>query len=123
MDEMVGREGTHDPHAAREAARAQANRAELVARIAQAMRADGTSQPLPGLYLNRISTPMQPVHAVLEPSLTVIAQGSKELLLGASCYRYDPFHYLLCTVALPSAHRVLDVAPERPYLSLRLELF
>jgi hypothetical protein len=62
------------------------------------------------------------VHAVLEPSLTVIAQGSKELLLGANRYRYDPFHYLLCTVALPSAHRVLDVAPERPYLSVRLDL-
>jgi hypothetical protein len=28
----------------------------------------------------------------------VIAQGSKEVLLGDSRYRYDPAHYLLATV-------------------------
>jgi len=52
----------------------------------------------------------------------VIGQGSKEIFLGDTCYRYDPFHYLLATIELPSVGRVLDASKERPYLSLRLDL-
>ena len=97
-------------------------REELVERIGRTMRADGVAQPLKGLHLARSSSPMKPSHGVFEPSLCVIAQGSKEILLGESRYRYDPFHYLLTTVDLPYAGQVLEASPERPYLSLRLEL-
>src|SRR6266487_5700156 len=106
----------------REAERMQANREELVERITRAMREDGTIQPLQGLYLHRHSVPMARVRGVVEPSLCVIAQGSKEYLLGESRYRYDPFHYLLVTVDLPHVSQVLEASKERPYLSLRLEL-
>ncbi len=62
----------------------QANREELAERIARAMREDGTTQLLQGLHLSRSSLPLKPLHSVLEPSLCVIAQGSKEVLLGDS---------------------------------------
>jgi AraC-like DNA-binding protein len=52
----------------------------------------------------------------------VIAQGSKEVLLGESRYRYDPSQYLLATVELPRVSQVLEASKELPYLSLRLEL-
>ncbi len=52
----------------------------------------------------------------------MIAQGSKEFLLGDSRYRYDPLHYLLVTVDLPYVGQVLEASKERPFLSLRLEL-
>src|SRR5258708_1419216 len=106
----------------REAKRVQANREELVERIGRAMREDGTVQSLQGLYLSRCSLPLKPVHSVLEPSVCVIAQGSKEVLLGGSRYRYDPSQYLLATVELPRVSQVLEASKERPYLSLRLEL-
>ncbi len=108
--------------AEREAQRVQANREELVERIARAMREDGTAQPLQGLHLNRSSLPTEPLHGVTKPSLCVIAQGSKEVLLGESRYRYDPLHYLLATFELPNVSQVLEASQERPYLSLRLEL-
>ena len=108
--------------AEREALRLQGNREELVERIEWSLRADGTTQPLPGLYLARSSVPFKPLHSVLEPSLCVIAQGSKEVLLGDSRYRYDPSQYLLATVELPRVSQVLEASKERPYLSLRLEL-
>jgi AraC-like DNA-binding protein len=108
--------------AAREAQQMQANREELVERIARAIRADGTVQPLPGLHLYRHSFPLERVYSVVEPSLCVVAQGSKEFLVGESRYRYDPFHYLLVTVDLPSVGQVLEASKERPFLSLRLEL-
>jgi AraC-like DNA-binding protein len=108
--------------AEREAEWMQANREELVVRIGRAIRKDGTVQPLQGLYLSRSSLPLQPVHSVLEPSVCVVAQGSKEVLLGESRYRYDPSQYLLATVELPRVSQVLEASTERPYLSLRLEL-
>ena len=108
--------------AEREAQRVQANQDELVERIARAMREDGTAQPLLGLHLYRSSLPTEPVHGVVEPSLCVVAQGSKEFLLGESRYRYDPFHYLLVTVDLPYVGQVLEASKERPFLSLRLDL-
>ena len=108
--------------AEREAERMHANREELVERIARAMREDGTAQPLPGLHLNRLSSPRAPIYGVMEPSVAVIAQGSKEVLLGDSRYRYGPSQYLLATVELPTIRRVLEASKERPYLSLRLEL-
>ena len=52
----------------------------------------------------------------------MIAQGGKEVLLGESRYRYDPLHYLLATIELPSVSQVIEASNERPYLSLRLEL-
>src|SRR6266700_2087011 len=108
--------------AARETERMQAHREELVERVARAMRQDGTAQPLPGLHLHRHSVPMARVHGVVEPSLCVVARGSKEYLLGESRYRYDPFHYFLVTVDLPNISQVLEASQERPYLSLRLNL-
>src|SRR5579859_4368423 len=106
----------------REAQRVQANHEELIERIGRAIHEDGTVQPLQGLYLSRCSLPLKPVHSVLEPSVCVIAQGSKEVLLGESRYRYDPSHYLLATVELPRVSQVLEASKERPYLALRLEL-
>ena len=74
---------------------------ELGIVIAHAVREDGVMQPLKGLHLARASRPLEKLHSVMEPSLCVIAQGSKEVLLGNNRYQYDPFHYLLATLELP----------------------
>ena len=65
-------------------------RAELVELIGRVVRRDGVEEPLPGLHLARSSVSLQPLHSVVEPSICVIAQGSKEVLLGESRYYYDP---------------------------------
>ena len=111
----------HKP-AERESVLLQAYREELVERIGRVISFDGTVQPLQGLHLYRYSVPMARVYGVVEPSLCVVAQGSKEFLLGESHYRYDPLHYLLVTVDLPNIGQVLEASKERPFLSLRLEL-
>src|SRR6476469_2852992 len=80
----------------RESDRAQAHRDELTQRIAQAIRHDGTIEPLKGLHFNRASLPSECVHSVSIPAFCVIAQGSKEVLLGSD--RACPnFHCLLST--------------------------
>src|SRR2546427_11997278 len=99
MDVMI-----HKP-AEREAQLMQAHREELVERIARAMREDGTTQPFQGLHLYRRSSPLQLLHGVSEPSVAVIAQGSKEVLLGENRYRYGPSQYLLATVEFSKPQR------------------
>ena len=63
----------------------------------------------------------RPLHSVSEPAFCVIAQGSKEILLGDERYRYDPAH-LLVTAGLPVASHVVEASPQQPYLSFRLKL-
>ncbi len=112
----------NDPQAKREADRAQANRDELTERITQAIRHDGTIEPLKGLHLKRSSSPTESCHGVSVPAFCVIAQGSKEVLLGDDRYQYDPMHYLLATVELPIVSQILEASIEQPFFSLRLDL-
>lgn len=105
-----------------QAQRLQTRRGELVEGIARMVPAEGIIQPLKGLYLGRLSVPFEKLHTVLKPSFCVIAQGSKEVLLGDNRYQYDPFNYLLTTLELPCVGQVLEASREHPYFSLRLEL-
>jgi AraC-like DNA-binding protein len=115
---MVEMAALHEPAARR----SRANREELVQRVAHANRGDGIVEPLPGLHLNRVSQASERLHSVSMPSFCVVAQGSKEIYLGESCYRYDTEHYLLTTVELPIASCVVEASRERPYLSVRVDL-
>src|SRR3712207_5330571 len=125
-DAVTSEEDTADlmsrPQSEHEARRAQASRDELVERMAPAIREDGTVEPLEGLRLRRASSPTELGHGVSYPALCVIAQGSKEILLGEDRYRYDPAHYLITTAALPIASRITEASEERPYLGLVLRL-
>lgn len=100
----------------REIVRVQANREELVERMARTVREDGTVEPLKGILLHRSSSPTELHPRVAEPVFAVIAQGSKELYLGDERYRYDPYHYCLSTVELPVSSQIIEASPERPYL-------
>jgi len=106
----------------RETQRFMANRVELAERIGAALTADGVIEPLEGVLLARDSQPLQNIHGVLKPSLCVIAQGSKMVLLGDNRYQYDPAHYLIATLELPRISHVMEASPELPYLSFRLDL-
>ena len=110
------------PALGREARKTQDGREELVERIGRAIREDGAVEPLEGLRLNRSSSPTGPLHGVSKPSFCVIAQGSKEVLLGDELYRYDPSRYLIATVGLPVVAQITEASKERPYLSLRFDL-
>jgi AraC-like DNA-binding protein len=113
---------TNDSQAQRETDRAQANRAELTERMAQAISHDGKIEPLKGLHFNRSSSPSECIYSVSTPAFCVIAQGSKELFLGNDRYQYDPSHYLLATAELPVVSQILEASKAKPYLSLRLDL-
>lgn len=106
----------------RQARRMRADQEELAHRIARAMPRDGTVEPQPGLHFRRCSRPTERLHGFYEPAFCVIAQGSKELVLGADRFRYDPAHYMISTVELPMIGQVVEASPEQPFLGFRLVL-
>ncbi len=110
------------PTSEREERRTQAVREELAERVARAVREDGAVDAPGGLSLLRRSSPTPKDHGVSSPALCLIAQGSKEVLLGDDCYCYDADHYLITAAALPTATRVTEASKERPYLGVVLGL-
>ncbi len=110
------------PQSEREVRMAQASREELVERVTWAVGEDGAVEAPGGLRLLRWSSPTPKNHGVSSPAFCVIAQGSKEVLLGDDRYRYDASHYLITAAALPTATRVTEASEERPYLGVVLGL-
>jgi AraC-like DNA-binding protein len=100
----------------------RADQEELAERIARALPRDGTVEPQPGLHFRRCSRPTERIYGFHEAAFCVIAQGSKELVLGEDRFRYDPAHYLITTVDLPMIGQVIEASPERPWLRVRLVL-
>lgn len=119
---MSQHNGTSHEEVGREAVRVRANREELAVRIARAMPDEERTEVFEDLILRRYTSVAEPLYAVSQPSLCVIAQGSKEILLGERRYRYDPFHYLLVTAELPIVGQIVEASKERPLLGLVLKL-
>jgi AraC-like DNA-binding protein len=104
------------------ARRMRADQEELADRIARALPHDGTVEPQPGLHFRRHSKPGERVYGFYPAAFCVIAQGSKDIVLGGDVFRYDPAHYLISTMELPLTGEVVEATPEQPYLSFRLVL-
>lgn len=78
--------------------------------------------PIPGVTLIRSSTPTMPMPVVYEPTLCLIAQGRKRVMLGTTAYVYDPARYLIASVDLPVMGSVIEASETAPYLCLALDL-
>jgi len=97
--------------------------AELASAVERQTTADGVyDTAVPALRLSRFSAPSDLVALVYEPSMCVVAQGAKEVLLADETYRLDPAQSLLVSVDLPVAARVVEASPGRPYLAARIAL-
>ena len=77
---------------------------------------------IPGLSLFRRTEPTEPVSGMYEPSICMVAQGAKRVLLGEDTYVYDAHHYLITSVHLPTVVQIIEASREKPYLGLRLKL-
>ena len=52
----------------------------------------------------------------------IIAQGSKQVMIGSTTLDYDAGKYLISSVDLPVSARITSATPKYPYLALSLEL-
>ena len=78
---------------------------------------------LPGTYaLRRGRMTSEPVHATLGPSLCIVAQGAKVMMLGAEVLEYDPARMLVLAVDLPVSGQVTRASQKDPFLGFKLDL-
>jgi hypothetical protein len=103
-------------------ARSKIERRELAGAIRRVLPRDGRVEMQLGLTLFRVSTPTEPIYGFSESSFCVIAEGAKHVMLGEDRFRYDPNHYLISTVGLPTISQIDLASSEEPYLGLRLIL-
>lgn len=83
---------------------------------------DGTQiTAIPSLFFSRYSNDTGPNYGVHKPSLCIVVQGMKEVLLSQELFRYGPFDYLVASVNLPITGQVTEASSEVPYLALKLE--
>lgn len=95
----------------------------LAALLARHTPGDGIHETgIPRVALIRASRPTEPVHALHQPALCIVAQGRKRVMLADEFYLYGPDNCLVVSVDLPVMGHVIEATPEKPYLCLRLDL-
>jgi AraC-like DNA-binding protein len=77
---------------------------------------------VPGLTLVRRTRLESPGCYTYEPSVALIAQGSKRVELGRKSFIYDESRYLLTSIDLPIVSQLIEASEERPFLALVLKM-
>lgn len=93
---------------------------ERVLRLAPRQGANATC--VPGLQLYRFDRPNEPLFALYEPSVCLIVQGSKRVLIGDQVLHYGPLRHLVVSQDLPMSGQVLEAHPMAPYLCIALSI-
>lgn len=95
----------------------------LAVAVERHTQADGDYETaIPGLWLYRSSTPSEEHAVVYVPSLCVVTQGAKEVVVGGQVYRYDPAQSLLVSVDMPALTHVANATPDCPCLAVRIPI-
>ena len=77
---------------------------------------------IPALSFIRHNHIYEPVCGLHEPSVCLVTQGAKRVVLGGETYEYDTQHFLFTSINLPTIAQIVSASPDRPYLALKLTL-
>ncbi len=81
-----------------------------------------TRTALPGVSVICSPTTTEPLGDVIEPTLSVIAQGVKETALNGRTFTYGPGQFLVVSVELPVVGHITHATVAEPFLAVVLEL-
>lgn len=96
---------------------------ELAAGIAKYIgEKNQINTPITGLRFSRWTTPTKPASYTLTPSICIIAQGQKRVVLGEEDYIYDQVHFLVSSVDVPVVANIISATPQMPYLGMVMDL-
>jgi AraC-like DNA-binding protein len=96
--------------------------AELRSLIKRHARPDMMVEALPGVAIMASVTTTEPIHHVYEPTLAVIAQGTKRTVLNDKVFEYRAGQYLVVSVDLPITGHVVEASEREPFLAMGLVL-
>ncbi|MDO3382430.1 AraC family transcriptional regulator [Gilvimarinus algae] len=99
----------------------QASLAQTIERRTRNQEGD-CSTAIGNLLLFRRNAPSEPCACLVEPSIVLVAQGAKQLLIGDKVYAYNANHFLITSLNHPASSQILEASPEQPCLGLVLKL-
>lgn len=88
----------------------------------QGVENGGIETPVPGLRLIRTYGVVPPRHMTYRPSLCLIAQAAKRVMVGDSTLTYGHMQSLVITVEVPVLSEIIDATPDKPFIGATLAL-
>lgn len=79
-----------------------------------------TALPWLGLVRRRAPTPVG--RGMLQPSVCLMVQGEKEMLVGERVLHYAAGSYVQAGVAIPVSGRIVEASEDTPYYGVRIDL-
>ncbi|WP_346836710.1 AraC family transcriptional regulator [Microbulbifer sp. SAOS-129_SWC] len=77
---------------------------------------------VPNLGFFRRERPSEPDFCLIEPSVVMVVQGDKRMVIGGETYPYNTSNFLVTSLDLPATSQVITASPENPCLGLVLKL-
>jgi AraC-like DNA-binding protein len=77
---------------------------------------------LPWLSLVRRAMPTAVGRGMLQPSVCLMVQGDKEMLVGERVLRYGPGDYVQAAMPIPVSGRIVRASGAEPYYGIRIDL-
>lgn len=97
---------------------------EAVSRYVEAHARQGSvvQTPIPGLSTVRATEPSGLLHAIAQPLVCLVLQGSKQVAMGTQTFEFAAGESLLITADVPTVSQITRASAAAPYLSIALEL-
>jgi AraC-like DNA-binding protein len=77
---------------------------------------------IPNLTFFRRDRKADPVFCMIQPSIVLVAQGRKQIVVGGDAFPYDSAHFLVASLDLLGSSEVVTATPAQPCLGLTLTL-
>ncbi|MGE8323828.1 MAG: AraC family transcriptional regulator [Pseudomonas sp.] len=78
--------------------------------------------PIADLAVYRRDEPCPPVTCMVEPSVVLVVQGAKQMVIGGDAYPYDTERFLITSLSLPAHSSVTAASADAPCLGLVFKL-
>ena len=96
--------------------------AELQSLIARHARPGVPATAVAGVRATISTMATEVIHCINEPGLGIVVQGAKRTVVGDRVFEYGEGDFVVTSVDLPIASRILRASPGRPYLACGLTL-
>ena len=98
------------------------NLAELQSLIARHARPGAPATALAGVRATISPVATEVIHCVNEPGLGLVVQGAKSTIVGDRVFEYGAGDFVVTSVDLPIASRIVRASARQPYMAARLTL-
>ncbi|MET0338677.1 MAG: AraC family transcriptional regulator [Caulobacter sp.] len=78
--------------------------------------------PMAGVHLLRAFHRPTPNRRFYNPSLCVVLQGAKQIMIGEETLDYKAMEALIVSIELPASGRIVDASPTEPFIGIVIDL-